>query len=82
MSRWFLLKDILLTGTGLYLVLSQVLAPAPSDVLLATGLALTIPSVAGYARNLLSGTGGPSSRASSPPGQSESGPSSPDADDE
>jgi len=82
MSRWLLLKDILLTGTGMALVLSQVLAPTPCDVLLATGLALTIPAVAGHARNLLSGTGGPSSRASSPSGQSESGPSSPDADDE
>ena len=80
MSRWLLLKDILLTGTGLFLVLSQVLAPTPSDVLLATGLALTIPAVAGHAKNLLSGTGGPSSPPSSPSGQSDSGPSSPGGD--
>jgi len=82
MSRWFLLKDILLTGTGLFLVLSQVLVPTPSDVLLATGLALTGWAAASHARNLLSGTGGQSSPAPSQSGQSESGPSSPDADDE
>ena len=34
MNRWLLLKDILLTGTGMALVLSQVFSPSPSDTLL------------------------------------------------
>jgi hypothetical protein len=81
MNRWLLLKDILLTGTGLFLVLSQVLSPAPSDVILAAGLALTVPSIAGHARALLPGTGGSSSPSSSPPGPPESGPPPGDTDD-
>jgi hypothetical protein len=82
MSRWLLLKDILLTGTGLFLVLSQALAQSPSDVLIATGMWLTGWAAAGHVKTLISGTGGPSSPAPSPSGQSDSGPSSPDADDD
>lgn len=82
MRRWLLLKDILLTGSGLYLVLSQALDQSPSDVLLATGLALTGWAAAGHVKALIGGTGGPSSPAPSPSGRSDSGPSSRDADDE
>jgi hypothetical protein len=70
-----LAKDIVLTGTGVFLILSQVFAAHPSDILLATGLALTVPSVAGHAKALLAGTpptGGPSSPPSPPPGRSPS----------
>ena len=81
MSRWFLLKDILMTGTGLFLVLSQAQSPSPSDVLIATGMWLTGWAAAGYAKTLIGGTGGPSSPARSPSGPSGSGPSSA-ADDE
>ena len=67
MRRWLLLKDILLTGTGMAMVLSQILSPSPSDVLLATGLALTVPSIAAHAGSLLAGrTGGPSSESTPP----------------
>lgn len=77
MNRWLLLKDILLTGTGMALVLSQVFSPSPSDVLLVTGLALTVPSVAAHAGSLLAGhTGGSSSPPPSPSGQPPSGSSS------
>jgi hypothetical protein len=77
MSRWLLLKDILLTGTGMALVLSQILSPSPSDVLLATGLALTVPSIAAHAGSLLAGhTGGSSSPPTPPSGQAPSGSSS------
>jgi len=70
---WVLAKDVALTGTGVFLILSQVFSATPSDVLLVTGLALTIPSVAGHARAILGGspappTGGPSSPSSPPPG--------------
>ena len=37
------------------LILSQVFSRSPSDILLVTGLALTVPSVAGHARVLLGG---------------------------
>ena len=82
MRRWLLLKDILLTGTGMALVLSQILSPSPSDVLLATGLALTVPSIAAHAGSLLAGrTGGPSSESTPPSGEPPSGPSSEAAGD-
>jgi len=75
-DRWLLLKDIFLTGTGIALILSQVFSPHPSDVLLVTGLALTVPSVAAHAGSLLGGhTGGHSSPPSLPPGPPASGPS-------
>jgi len=74
MDRWFLVKDIFLTGTGMVLVLSQVFADNPSDVILAAGLALTVPSVAGHAKMLLTGSGdGPFSPPSPPSGPSHSG---------
>lgn len=79
---WAAAKDVLLTGTGIVLILSQVLASSPSDVLLATGLALTVPSVASHARVLLAG--GRESRSSPPsppPGAPPSTSSSPAADE-
>lgn len=61
MLGWALVKDILLTGTGMALILSQVFSGHPSDILLVTGLALTVPSVAGHAGTLLGAhTGKPS----------------------
>ena len=74
---WAAAKDVLLTGTGMALILSQVFSRAPSDILLATGLALTVPSVAGHARVLLGSSsrpsGPPSSPSSSSSGSSSSG---------
>ena len=82
MSRWLLLKDVLLTGTGIALVLSQILSPSPSDVLLAAGLALTVPSIAAHAPALLGGrTDGPSSPPTPPSGEPSSGSSPEDAAD-
>ena len=78
MNLWQLLKDILLTGTGMGLMVSQVFSARPSDVILVTGLALTVPAVAGHAGALLSAgrrepTGGHSSAASPPGGVPPSG---------
>jgi len=68
-TAWTLLKDVLLTGTGMALILSQIFSPHPSDVLLVTGLALTVPSVAGHAGALLAGRpASHGSPASPPPG--------------
>ncbi|MGH3402017.1 MAG: hypothetical protein ACRDRJ_05770 [Streptosporangiaceae bacterium] len=83
-TAWLLIKDIALTGTGLALVLSQVFARQPSDVLLVTGLALTVPSAASHTMALLSGPqstaghGQPeSSHSSLPDGSPPSSSSSP-----
>jgi hypothetical protein len=71
-TAWTGIKDVALTGTGMALILSQIFSATPSDVLLVTGLALTVPSVAGHARSLLGGYGAggsspPSSSSGSPP---------------
>lgn len=80
-TAWTAIKDILLTGTGMVLILSQVWSATPSDVLLVTGLALTAPSVAAHAGSLLAGhPGGHSSPPSPPSGPSPSGSSSPEAE--
>lgn len=80
MSRWLLLKDILLTTTAMALVLSQIFSAAPSDILLATGLALTAQPVAWHARSLLAArTGTPSSPPASLSGGQHSGSTSPEA---
>ena len=63
MNRWQVLKDVLLTGTGVAVILSQIFSPRPSDILLVTGLALTAPSIAVHARELLGGHTGSSSSA-------------------
>jgi len=71
-----LLKDVLLTGTGMILILSQVFSAHPSDVLLVTGLALTVPSVASHTMSVLGGhTGGRSSPPPPSPGPLPSAPS-------
>jgi hypothetical protein len=61
---------MLLTGTGLAVIVSQVFSRHPSDVLLVTGLALTAPSVAAHATALLTGRPGEHSSRASPPGGS------------
>ena len=74
-TAWALFKDVLLTGTGIALILLQTFSAKPSDTLLVVGLALTVPSVAGHAGALLSGRPGPSSppsEAHGPPPSSSS----------
>ena len=63
-----LVRDVAIAGTGLVIIWRQVLFSAlhPSGLLLGTGLALTVPSVAAHVRALLPG-----------PGESESSPPSP-----
>jgi hypothetical protein len=76
-TAWLLLKDIALTGTGLAIIVLQIWAAKPSDVLLVVGLALTVPSAATHAASILSGPGVPStSESSPPPGEQDSPPSS------
>ena len=54
-KAWPLIRDIAITGTGLAVIWFQVYSPHPSGLLLGTGLALTVPSVAAHVRALLPG---------------------------
>jgi hypothetical protein len=76
MSRWFLLKDVLLTGTGVAVILSQVLSLHPDGLLLGTGLALTVPTIADHVKALLPSSGGGASSPSSDPHGQQSLPTS------
>lgn len=49
------MRDVAVTGTGLGIIWSQVFSRHPSGLLLGTGLALTVPSVAAHVRALLPG---------------------------
>jgi hypothetical protein len=75
------LRDIVITGTGLVIVWSQLLLWAvrdrePSTVLLAVGLAFTVPSAAVHVRAVLGAPDPGSSSPSSPsPPQPPSSPS-------
>jgi hypothetical protein len=66
-----LVRDVLVTGTGLWVIISQVFSAHPATDLLVAGLALTAPSLADHARALLSG---PTESRPSPPSPG-SGPS-------
>jgi hypothetical protein len=83
MRWWPLLRDIALTGTGILVIFSQVLATHPDGLLLGTGLALTVPSVAEHVKALLPSSGGAgTSPPSPPPGQQPSPPQPEDSGDE
>lgn len=58
-TAWSLVRDILLTGTGLALIISQIGAHDPSSVLVVAGLALTVPAAATHAASVLSGPSPP-----------------------
>lgn len=77
MKLWQLLRDVLLTGCAIFVIITQVYSAHPSDVLLAVALALTAPSVADHAKALLSSPGGSEpSRSPEEPGPSPSARSS------
>jgi hypothetical protein len=76
LTAWQLAKDILLTGTGLVIIILQVFAKQPSDVLLVVGLALTVPSAASHAASILSGPSVPESSPSSDAGGAQPSPPS------
>ena len=76
-SRWWpLLRDILLTGTGMGVIIVQVFSAHPNTPLLWTGLGLTAPSVVEHVKALLPGSDGPDiSPPSLPAGRPPSSPS-------
>lgn len=74
-----LLRDILLTGAGLAVIGSQVVARQPNPYLIGAGLSLTFPSTYVKIREILldaSGTEGSSGPPSAPAGPGPSSPSS------
>lgn len=75
-TAYQLIKDLVLTGTGLVVIVLQVFAKQPSDVLLVVGLALTVPSAASHAASILSGPGVPPSSGSSEPSGGQAAPPS------
>lgn len=76
-TSWLLLKDVALTGTGLWIIYRQATAMRPSDLLLTVSLVLIAPSVATHAKAVLSGhTAGESSTPGPPEQESASLPSS------
>lgn len=77
MRLWVLLKDVLLTGTGVVIIYLQAFSLHPDGLVLGTGLALTVPSIAEHVKALLpSSGGGPSSPSSPPPGSPRPSPGS------
>ena len=66
-TAWAVIRDILLTGTGIFLVLKQAYSPHPDDAILAVAMGLTAPSAAGHVKALLSGPAGGRSSPPSPP---------------
>ena len=52
---WLVIKDVALTGTAIWLVVTQERSPHPSDLLLATAVVLTGVAAAPHAKTLLSG---------------------------
>lgn len=66
-TLWPLIKDVIFTGTGVFAITWEVLSAHPSGLVLGTGLALTVPSVAEHVKALLPSSGGGGSSPSSPP---------------
>lgn len=76
-NLWTLLKDVILTGTGAAVIVSQMFSQHPSDALLATGLALTVPTIADHARSVISGASSSARREPQSSGESASASQSP-----
>jgi len=68
-GTWLVVRDILLTSTGLWIIFRQAGSRHPSDALLAVALTLTAPAVGAHVRALLSSPG-ESRSSSSPPSPS------------
>ena len=65
-AAWPLIKDVVLTGTGVFVITFEVLNAHPNGLLLGTGLALTVPSTWEHVKALLPSSGGGSSSEPSP----------------
>ena len=83
MNRWLQLrdgwrelgKDLVLTGTGVAVILVQAFSSRPNGLLLGAGLALTVPSTWDHIKALLPSSGGDAAT----PGDGPASQSSPSA---
>ena len=66
-TSWPLLKDVGLTGTGIFVILWETFSGRPNGLLLGIGLALTVPSTWDHIKALMPSSGGPSGDGSSSP---------------
>lgn len=71
-TSYAVIKDLGLTGTGIFVIILQAFSTHPNGLLLGTGLALTVPSTWDHIRALIPSGGGSSSPPSEVPGPSRS----------
>lgn len=71
---WELIRDVLLTGFGIYLVQQQSFSAHPSAEIIVVGMAFAIPSARENLKALL---GGSSGSPSSPPSEGSGSPPAP-----
>ena len=72
-TAWLIIRDVLLTGMGLWIIGQQARSPHPSDVLLVVAMGLTTPAAWDKARAVLSPPRESRTSSSSPsPGESPS----------
>ncbi len=57
MWLWKLLREAGLTALGMLAIYTQIFSPKPNGLILGTGLALTVPSVAAHVKALLPSAG-------------------------
>jgi hypothetical protein len=72
-AAWAIIKDVVLTGTGVWILITQALSQHPSDPLLVVAMGLCAPAIYDHAKSLVSGTPPPRE----PPGGEASGGTSP-----
>ena len=75
MRAWELIRDVVLTGTGIFLAIHEAYSLHPDDAILALAMGFTAPAAFEHVKALLSSPGASSSSRQSP--ESESPPSSP-----
>jgi hypothetical protein len=54
-AAWAIIKDVLLTGTGVWILISQALSSHPSDPLLVVAMGLCAPAIYDHAKSLVAG---------------------------
>ena len=64
-AAWAIIKDVLLTGTGVWILISQALSQHPSDALLVVAMGLCAPAIYDHAKSLVAGV--PPPRQPPPP---------------
>jgi hypothetical protein len=74
-KAWEIIRDVVLTGTGIWLAIHEAYSPSPDDAILALAMGFTAPAAFEHVKALLSSPG--ESGSSRRPPASGSPPSSP-----